>query len=158
MKQKPQTISQAYDIASAFITDSSVQIVPYVNSYFIEYCVIKHGLADYPYCLTVRVPRRRDGFCKDGVSSRGKILVHRGTGSVNSSHPRVLLSVGTLCDISRASDSFASDLSRFLSRCSAPSFFKICDLVQSRMMGQVKTTDNTKKLFDMMYQLREFCK
>lgn len=148
------TINNIYDIANAFITDQDTTYETFGNNGAIGYKFIKRGLADYPYCITIYAGcgsphKSRFG---DKIVHYGTITVHRGT---NSGSTRNLLEYKTKREVGSALDKKQSDAHRFISRLMSQKFFKIVDMAEKRATGQIKTTDNSVQLSNIVYRLKE---
>ena len=162
---------EIYDIASAFITDKDVQISTVGFNGDIGYTFTKYGLADYPYCLTIfaeaKAPqkRRKKGYISPRVGDfvrgekyiekhHGKINIKRGTASGDGYGNRTLTEYITEHEVGSALDKTQCDMKRFFTRIQSPKFFKIVNMAEKRMLGQISTADNTAQLFNMIYRLK----
>ncbi len=162
---------EIYDIASAFITDKDVKVSTYGFNGDIGYTFTKYGLADYPYCLTIfavaKAPQKRREKCYispsmgDFVSGEryiekhhGNINVKRGTASGDGYGNRTLTEYITEHEVGSALDKTQCDMKRFFTRIQSPKFFKIVNMAEKRMLGQISTADNTAQLFNMIYRLK----
>lgn len=147
---------EIYDIASAFITDKDVQISTFGFNGDIGYTFTKYGLADYPYCLTIfaeaKAPQKRSE--KYIEKHHGKINIKRGTASGDGYGNRTLTEYITEHEVGSALDKTQCDMKRFFTRIQSPKFFKIVNIAEKRMLGQISTTDNTAQLFNMIYRLK----
>ena len=169
---------EIYDIASAFITDKDVQISTFGFNGDIGYTFTKYGLADYPYaftdypyCLTIfakaKAPqkRRKKGYISPRAGDfvrgekyiekhHGKINIKRGTASGDGYGNRTLTEYITEHEVGSALDKTQCDMKRFFTRIQSPKFFKIVNMAEKRMLGQISTADNTAQLFNMIYRLK----
>ncbi|MBR6598195.1 MAG: hypothetical protein IKK76_02205 [Alphaproteobacteria bacterium] len=147
---------EIYDIASAFITDKDVQISTFGFNGDIGYTFTKYGLADYPYCLTIfaeaKAPqKRREKYIE---KHHGKINIKRGTASGDGYGNRTLTEYITEHEVGSALDKTQCDMKRFFTRIQSPKFFKIVNIAEKRILGQISTADNTAQLFNMIYRLK----
>lgn len=162
---------EIYDIASAFITDKDVQISTFGFNGDIGYTFAKYGLTDYPYCLTIfaeaKAPQKRReksyiSPCKgDFVNGKtytqkcyGKIEIKAGTAASDGYGKRILTKHTTKHEVGSALDKTQCDMKRFFTRIQSPKFFKIVNMAEKRMLGQISTADNTAQLFNMIYRLK----
>lgn len=147
---------EIYDIASAFITDKDVQISTFGFNGDIGYTFTKYGLADYPYCLTIfaeaKAPQKRSE--KYIEKHHGKINIKRGTASGDGYGNRTLTEYITEHEVGSALDKTQCDMKRFFTRIQSPKFFKIVNIAEKRILGQISTADNTAQLFNMIYRLK----
>ena len=162
---------EIYDIVSAFITDKDVKISTFGEDGDIGYKFIKYGLAAYPYCLTIfaeaKAPqkRREKGYISPRAGDfvrgekyiekhHGKINIKRGTASGDGYGNRTLTEYITEHEVGSALDKTQCDMKRFFTRIQSPKFFKIVNMAEKRMLGQISTADNTAQLFNMIYRLK----
>lgn len=162
---------EIYDIASAFITDKDVQISTFGFNGDIGYTFAKYGLADYPYCLTIfaeaKAPQKRReksyiSPCKgDFVNGKtytqkcyGKIEIKAGAAASDGYGKRILTKHTTKHEVGSALDKTQCDVRRFFTRIRSREFFKIVNMAEKRMLGQISTADNTAQLFNMIYRLK----
>lgn len=162
---------EIYDIASAFITDKDVQISTFGFNGDIGYTFTKYGLADYPYCLTIfaeaKAPQKCreksylspvEGFVPGEIYIKkhyGEIEIKRGSGVGDGFGTRILLAYKTKHEVGTALDKTQSDIKRFFTRRKSPEFFKIVNMAEKRILGQIPTTDNSAQLYNMIYRLKE---
>ncbi len=146
-----------YDIAAAFITDQDTIISTFGIDGDIGYRFTRYGLAEHPYCLTIYAHAKApapERFCKKQIKkNHGKIIIHRGTATPNGT--RTLLEYKTKQEVGTALDKTKSDARRFFTRIQSPKFFKLVDMAEKRISGQIQTTNNTAQLFNMIYRLKE---
>ncbi len=165
-------INNIYDIATAFITDQNTTVTATGRNGDIDYKFIKRGLADYPYVLSIyaksKAPQKRreksyiSPSVGDFVRGRtyiekhyGEINLKRGTASSDGYGTRTLTEYTTKHEVGSALDKSQSDMKRFLTRIKSRKFFNLLDLAEKRISGQIKTTDNSKQIFDMIYRLKQ---
>ena len=148
---------EIYDIATAFITDSDVHVRAFGNDGGIGYMFIKYGLADYPYCLTIYAGNNMAQKSRLTPVKRnyGEIDVKRGIASSDGYRKRILLEYCTKREVGNALNKTKSDMSRFLTRIQSPRFFKIVKMAEKRIAGDIRPTDNSAKIFDMIYRIKE---
>lgn len=163
---------EIYNIASAFITDKDVQVSSFGIDGDIGYTFIKYDLENYPYCLTIfaeaKAPqkRREKGHISPRVGDfvrgekyiekhHGKIEIKRGTAASDSYGTRTLLKHTTKHEVGTALDKTQSDIKRFFTRIQSPQFFKIVNMAEKRILGQIPTMDNSVQLYNIIYRLKE---
>ena len=163
------SMAEMYDIASAFILDKDTNVRMDSDQKRITYTFTKYHLANYPYCLVVEIPRGAPQKCHPYLSERGDgsydvvtidnkngcVYLKRGTGITGYVGNRVLVSAQTRNNVGRAFDKNQRDIVRGLTRLRSPSFFNIYELAKKRTMGQVALTDNNRRLFGILYRIRE---
>ena len=154
------TMTNIYDIAMAFITDRDTNINVSGNGKSLNYKFINRGLADYPYCLEITIPRgapERLGWPLPLATNKkqGIVHLHRGTATTDIYHERTLLSATTKHNVGRAHDPKQSDLMRFITRSMSPRFFKLVNMANQRTRCEIQTTDNTAMLYNMIYRIKQ---
>ena len=176
---KQTTITEIYDIAAAFITDLNTEISIHGNNGSLTYKFIKHGLADYPYCMELHIPcgapekiklkgsytfhtSKLDGkLCMQWHQpymtdkKQGEVYLHRGMAITDKHHERTLIFAITKHNVGRANDKTQSDLMRFITRQMSPQFFKLVNLADKRTRGKIQTTDNSAMLYNMIYRIKQ---
>jgi hypothetical protein len=162
---------EIYDIVSTFITDKNVKVSSFCRDGNLGYTFIRYGLADYPYCLTVyatcKAPQKRreksylspfEGFVPGEIyieKHYGEIEIKRGSGVSDGYGTRILLAHKTKHEVGTALDKTQSDIKRFFARRKSPEFFKIVNMAEKRILGQIPTTDNSAQLYNIIYRLKE---
>lgn len=151
------TITGIYDIATAFITDRNTQVSADCSKYGIRYTFTKRGLADYPYCMVIRIPRDAPEYnCHYALERKcGEVYLHRGSATTDIYHERTLLSATTKHNVGRANDNTQRDIVRVITRILSPRFFKLANMAEKRLRGEIQTTDNTAQLFNMIYRIKQ---
>ena len=149
-----------YNIASAFITDRDIHIKTFSTDNNIQYMFIKYGLADYPYCLTICAERKAPHKVRKNGKTytekhHGTINVKRGTAASDGYEKRVLLNYGTEHEVGSALDKTQSGIRRLFTRIQSPRFFKILNMAEKRIMGNIQTTNNSAQLYNMIYRIKE---
>ncbi len=144
------TIEQMYDIAMAFITDKGS--IPECETMGIDegyiYTFKKHGLIDYPYGLSIYMPKNKT---KNNTTTGEKILdvltfepgeisLYRGRDR-GLEHQRVLIEAKTKMNIGMAS---RSKFNRAISHIFAPKYFNLVNAAQKRIDNKLELRDNTE--------------
>ena len=144
--------SNAYDIATAFITDKNTTIKAHNSQGTINYTFIKYDLAEYPYCMTIlakyKAPKHKE-------NNRGTIIVYRGTNISGMNNHRTLIRHVTKHEVGPALDVTKSDLQRFITRAKSAQFFNLLDLAAKRIANQLPTTDNSAQIYNMIYRMEQ---
>ncbi len=172
-------INDIYDIATAFIMDKNTKIDfdQDVEKDKICYKFTRHGLTDTPYCLCISATRKAPTWHQEASAhpmSDGRIHTEKrkfkkkNYGTITLSAEKEyricgeptkindkLLTYTTKHEVGSALDKGQSDMNRFLTRIKSRKFFNLLDLAEKRISGQIKTTDNSKQIFDMIYRLKE---
>ena len=154
---KKCTIREIYDIATAFITDRKTTVNVSSTENGTTYTFIRRGLADYPYQLMIYAPKGAPEHLKYHPyitdKKQGSIKIQRGTG-VNLMEGRTIASAKTKHNVGRALDKKQCDIVRFGTRMLSPKFFQLMDMANKRAFGNIKTTDNTTQMFNLLYRIQ----
>ena len=134
------TISDIYDVAVAFITDSKTQLSSIAfDDGDISYSFTKSG--DVPYKLTISATPT------SGNKAKGQITVTYGT--------TIIAQATTKHSVANALSKNKSDASRFITRIQSPRFFKLLELAEKRAKKEIPTSDNSISIFNCVYRFKE---
>ena len=162
------TMKEIYDIAAAFITDRNTKVEVKASDMAIVYEFTKYGLATYPYVMKIVCPRgastlrkvtykntvtQQERVVTEGDKKCGEVILSRAAGFVSTEPTQPLAQAKTKANVGRVEDWGQSDLSKFIARMQSPRFFNLYDLAQARATGQIKTTDNTTLMFNIIYRM-----
>ena len=154
---KTRTISEMYDIATAFITDRKTTVNVSSTENGTTYTFIRRGLAEYPYQLMIYAPKGAPEHLKYHPyiidKKQGSINIQRGTG-INFMEGRTIVSAKTKHNVGRAFDKTQRDIVRFGTRMLSPKFFELIEMTNKRAFSKIETSDNTTQMFNLLYRIR----
>ncbi len=174
---RTHTISEMYDIATAFITDRDTTVQTSSSDNGTTYKFTKRGLAEYPHQLIVYVPKgaperlKLKGsytFRKNPLTQKlnmrwnqpyrtdkkqGEITLQRGTG-INFMDGRTIAHAETKHNVGRAFDKTQRDIVRWGTRMLSPKFFELVEMANKRATNQIETKNNTTQMFNLLYRIR----
>lgn len=154
---KTRTISEIYDIATAFITDRQTTVdVSHSNGHLI-YEFTKRGLAEYPYTLVISAERGAPTKIPNTNQTNkktGHVYLQRGTALSGMYGSRTIISAETKHNVGRAIDSTQREIVQFGTRMLSPKFFELVELANKRAFSKIKTSDNTSQMFNLLYRIQ----
>ena len=154
---KTRTISEIYDIATAFITDRKTTVdVSYRNGHLM-YKFTKRGLDEYPYTLVISAERGAPAKIPNTNQTNkktGHVYLQRGTALSGMYGPQTIVSAETKHNVGRAIDSTQSDIVKFGTRMLSPKFFELVKLAEKRAFSKIETSDNTPQMFNLLYRIQ----
>ena len=154
---RTHTISEIYDIATAFITDRKTTVDVSSTENDTTYTFIRRGLEEYPYQLMIYAPKGAPEHLKYHPyitdKKQGSIKIQRGTG-VNLMEGRTIVSAKTKHNVGRALDKKQCDIVRFGTRMLSPKFFQLMDMANKRAFSKIETSDNTTQMFNLLYRIK----
>lgn len=151
------TIREIYDIATAFITDRKTTVdVSYSNSHLM-YKFTKRGLAEYPYTLVISAERGAPAKIPNTNQTNkkpGRVYLQCGTILDGETGPRTVISAETKYNVGRAIDSRQREIVQTFTHMLSPKFFELMDMANKRAFGNIKTTNNTTQMFNLLYRIQ----
>lgn len=155
--QKTYRISQVYDIATAFITNSACAVEVTMKDHAIVYS-FKQALNPVEiYTLIIYQPigqavRKELGVRDWEVDYKlGNIILTQG-----NNNP--LMFAQTRHSVGKAADKHSSDVEKWLARVKSRKFFELVDMAKKRTRGEIKLTNNVSEIFNIVYRLKELQK
>lgn len=133
MSEQRKTVNDIYDIAMAFITDSESDVNMQYTDFGTTYCIIRRGLADFPYMMEISKSGRNNAI----------IALYRGTG-FNLHNNR------TLFKVILTQHNMYPKKKQIAAR-----FTKISGATQQRKQKILTTANNTELLKNMLKKLSE---
>ena len=154
---KIYSISEIYDIATAFITDRQTTVDVSNSNGHLMYKFTKRGLAEYPYTLVIsaecgapaKIPNTNQTNKKPG-----RVYLQRGTALSGMYGPRTIVSAETKHNVGRAIDSTQREIVQIFTYMLSPKFFQLMDMANKRAFGNIKTTNNTTQMFNLLYRIQ----
>ena len=143
---KKISMTQAYDIATAFITDNNTTLEKeFEPSYYTHYTLKRGNLQ-----LEINAPHGGAGY--DWLDdyyfkNNGSVDLYRGSYTI--------MFVSTKHNVGRAVNKSRFNPMAVFTRLREPKFFKILDLAEQRAQGRIKTTDNTALINKFIRQIPE---
>ena len=140
MINTPQTISQAYDITAAFITDKETELRSHSDQWCVEYIFCKENVCDKDYYLRFFIPRDiYPNKNKYGIIS----LYH-----IENGQPINLFRVQTKCKVASilhnsTHPTKSYNIKILAEKCLSYKFYKLLKLIELRTSAQIKRQDNT---------------
>ncbi len=156
--QKTYRISQVYDIATAFITNSACAMDISKKDNAIVYTFKQTLNPEEKYTLTIYQPIGQTVRPQFGVRDwevdykLGTIILTQG----NNNTP--LMFAQTRHSVGKAADKSSSDVEKWLARAKSRKFFKLVDMATKRTRGEIKLTNNASQIFNIVYRLKEIQK
>ncbi len=154
---KTCTISEIYDIATAFITDRKTTVdVSYSNGHLM-YTFIKRGLAEYPHTLVISAERgapTRIPHTNHTDKKLGRVYLQRGTALDGGTGPRTIISAQTKYNVGRALDPRQREIIQIGTRMLSPKFFELIEMANKRATNQIETKNNTTQMFNLLYRIQ----
>ena len=154
---KTRTISEIYDIATAFITDRQTTVDVSNSNGHLMYKFTKHGLAEYPYTLVISAERGAPAKIPNTNQTNkkpGHVYLQRGTALSGMYGPRTIVSAETKHNVGRAIDSTQREIVQFGTRMLSPKFFELIELANKRAFSKIETSDNTTQMFNLLYRIQ----
>ena len=134
------TISEIYDTAIAFITDTKTKVEAIAfNDGDICYTLTKNGAV--PYTLTITATPT------SGKNAKGHITIKYGKTTIAQAT--------TKHAVANALNKNKSDASRFITRIQSPRFFKLLELAEKSVTNKIPTSDNAIKIFYSVHRFKE---
>lgn len=131
MSEQRKTIHDIYDIAMAFITDSESDVNMQYTGFGTTYCIIRRGLADFPYKMEV----------SKFASNNSAIVLYRGTGfDMHNNRKLFKVILNSKTPNTRAKKNMVK-------------FREIFYSTQKRMQNVLATKNNTEMLKNMLEKL-----
>lgn len=150
------TIREIYDIATAFITDRKTTVDVSHSNGHLMYKFTKRGLAEYPYTLVISANRGAPAKIPNtNLTDKkpGRVYLQRGTILDGGTGPRTVISAETKYNVGRAIDSHQREIVQTFTYIMSPKFFQLMDMANQRAFGNIKTSDNTTQMFNMLYRI-----
>ncbi len=152
MYDTPHTISQAYDITTAFITDKETCLESHSDQWCVEYTFSKESLCDKNYYLHFFIPRN----IYPNKSEYGTITLYyiEKDKKINLFKVRTKHKVASILHKSiHPTKSF--NINVLAEKCLSRKFYKLLKLIEKRTSAQLKRQDKTFEILEMIHQIKE---
>lgn len=152
MINTPQTISQAYDITAAFITDKETNLRSHFDKWCVEYVFSKENICDKDYYLRFFVPRN----VYPNKNKHGTISLYH----IENGQEIKLFDVQTkykVASILRYSihPTKSYNIKILAQKCLSYKFYKLLKLIELRTSAQIKRRDNTYLISQSICRIKE---
>lgn len=154
---KTRTISEIYDIATAFITDRQTTLEIVCNDDHTLFGFTKRGLAEYPYTLVISAEHGAPAKIPNTNQTNkktGHVYLQRGTALSGMYGPRTIISAQTKYNVGRFFDKKQRLIVQIGTAMLSPKFFELVEMAELRAMDRIETKNNTTQMFNLLYRIQ----